>query len=314
MALKIQLNPEKLYRIQLKRTKLNEYPSTETGKDPIGEVSGYKVVFGEPVYLHDEYGVNRDDGRLVVGPPLAENTTGTDIIDSPAVKMVSQSLTDPDDSTKTVPIVENGVHYKNKTAEDIVNLTDNRANTIYPITKLSAVQTDGTYDLSEFLLRKVRVDGQSDVTYPSLGYDDNGVYVDDFVPQSTSSIGQTLADIVNTKVSIDNYDAVGDISMGVDIAGVYVRIPGDEAEDLNYMQAYIDAQLNNFINARMTALEGNIYYLQELIKNIKPYHKGATAPADTNKFWIDTTTLTGGLKYCTDAVTNTWNHVPVAYT
>lgn len=294
------------YHIQLKRTQL-ELNSTETPQD--NTLQNYGLVFGEPVYLNNEK-------RLVIGPVLAEGTTSTKIPDCEAVKLVKQELEDPDDNSKTVELVEQGVFFKNRSSEDVVNLTDNTAHKIYPIVKMSSIQTDGEYELSELLINKVNIDKATLVSYPSLGIDDDGVFVDQFEPeQSDPSIPQSMVDIVNQKVSIDTESsATIDISLGRDLYGIYVRIPGESADELNYIKSYIDMLLGDALNIRLLALEGNIYYLQKMINNIGTIHVGSTPPANTNRLWIDTTTLTGGLKYCSNKSTNAWSHVPVAYT
>lgn len=294
------LNIDRGYHIQLKRTKLDVDSE---------RIQNYPLLFGEPVYLEN-------DNLLTMGPHLEEGTTGTNIPDCPAVKLVSQNLQDPDDEEKFVNVAENGVHFKNRTEENIVDATDNAANNIYPKTKLSAVVDDNSLSLDELLLRKVSIDPNTQVAYPSLGYDDDGVFVHEFEPEiSDSGLPSTLVNVVNKKVSIDDDSAiVTDIYMGVDLGGIYVKVPPEEAEDLSYVQAYIDARLADLINNRMDAVESNIFYLQELIKNISPYHRGAQPPADQNKFWIDTAAVTGGLKICLDKINNTWSHVPVAYT
>ena len=51
-----------------------------------------------------------------------------------------------------------------------------------------------------------------------------------------------------------------------------------------------------------------------MINNIGSVYVGPTPPIDTNRLWIDTTVLTGGLKYCSNKTTVVWSHVPVAYT
>lgn len=43
---------------------------------------------------------------------------------------------------------------------------------------------------------------------------------------------------------------------------------------------------------------------------IKPYHAGTSAPSNTSKLWIDTTAVTGGLKYHNGT---DWVRVPLAY-
>lgn len=289
------------YHIQLKRTKLPVGSST---------IQNYGSVFGEPIYLNNEK-------RLTIGPPPVEGTRSTPIPNCSAVKLVSQNLQDPDDSLKYVSVVEQGVHYKNRNSEDVVNLTDNTAHKIYPITTMSAILSDGTYELSEYLLNKLNIDVSTLVPYPSLGVDNVGVYVDDFepvVPQEVS-INQTLADIVNSKVSIDENSAVTrDLALGVDLIGAYVRMPGQSTDDLNFIKTYIDSLIDNSIGTRLLALEGNIYYLQEMFKNVSWVHVGPTPPAENNGLWIDTNLLIGGLKYCSDKTNDTWSHVPVAYT
>lgn len=357
------------YRIKLKRSRL-ELVSTETPPD--NTLQDYKIAFGEPVYLDNEK-------TLVVGPVPESGNVTTKIPDCNAVKLTSQKQVDPDNDSNIVNLVEQGVHYKDRTNDNLVKLTDNVANTIYPITTMSAIMADGSYELSEYLLHKLNIDKVSSVAYPSLGIDAQGVYVDDFepvIPQEVS-INQTLAKIVNSKVSIDEASAVvqylalgtddnliqgyyyngnfyedqqytteitgeqgnlyqdlgavettlytysdgvyteitgNEIAAGVDLIGVYVRIPDESADELNFIKAYIDAMLANSLASRLLALEGNIYYLQELINNINFLHVGPTSPQENNKLWIDTTVLTGGLKYCSNKITDTWSHVPVAYT
>ena len=288
------------YHIQLKRTKLSVTDAT---------IQSYPLVFGEPVYLDT-------DKRLTIGPPPAVGSTGTVIPNCSAVKLVSQNLEDPDDSNTYIPVVDRGVFYKNRTEENIVQLTDDTANKIYPITKMSAVTDDGTYTLSEYLVRKVNIDNVSLEPYPSLGYDSDGVFVDRFEPeQASADLGESLANIVNKKVSIDDSSAVTqDLSLGRDLYGIYVRVPGSSVDDMNYIKSYIDMMLDESINTRLLALESNVYYLQQLINNVGFVHVGSTPPVDTNKLWIDTTTLTGGLKYCSDKTNTVWSHVPVAYT
>lgn len=313
------LNTDKRYHIQLKRTKL---PITDE------KIENYPLVFGEPVYL-------QNDERLVVGDAPKEGSTTTNIPDCNAVKLVSQHLQDPEDITKYIDVAENGVYYKNRDASsNVVDAIDNKGKTIYPRTKLTAVQNDNGLRLDELLLRKVNIDPHSKVDYPSLGCDDTGVYVYKFEAASTTGdLPQTIIDLLNGKVSIDSNSAVNNIalgvdsvdsneedpgllpiSMGVDLGGIYVTIPPEEAEDLSYVQAYIDAKLNDMIENRMTAVEGNIYYLQEMLKNNTPYYRGSRPPEDKNKLWIDTASVTGGLKYCSDKQTNSWSHVAVAYT
>lgn len=294
------------YHIQLKRTDLFLDPSLNTNP-PDNTLQNYGLVFGEPVYLNKEK-------TLVIGPKVVGKTN---IPNCNGVKLVSQNIQDPDNNSNTVNLVEQGVHYKDRTDNDIVKLTDNIADTIYPITTMSAIISDGTYELSEYLLRKLNIDKVSQVDYPSLGVDSNGVYVNEFTPLQPSVIedNPTLVDIFNSKVSIDGNSAVTqELAMGVDLIGVYVTIPEESAEELNFIKAYIDAMIDNSLATRLLALEGNIYYLQELLNNLNFVHIGATPPAETNKLWIDTTTLTGGLKYCSNKVTSTWSHVPVAYT
>lgn len=297
------------YHIQLKRTQL----SPESNR-----IKNYGLVFGEPVYLKD---VTNDphDQRLILGPPPASGDTTTKISDCYAARLVAQKLADPDDSSKTVELIKQGTYFKNKTSDNIVNLTDDTANNIYPITKLSAIQTDNSFTLSELLLKKVSIDELSNVTFPSLGVDSEGIFVDDAVLPTPSGSGlpQSLVDIVNSKVSIDDDNGnavVTDLAMGVDLVGVYVKIPDGAAENLNYIKNYIDMMLDNSINTRLLALEGNVYYLEELINNIGTIYVGPTPPANNSRLWIDTTTLTGGLKYCSNKTTNVWSHVPVAYT
>lgn len=296
------------YHIQLKRTQLS--PDSTKIKD-------YGLVYGEPVYLKD---VTDDphDQRLILGPPPASGDTTTKISDCYAARLVAQKLEDPDDSSKTVELIKQGTYFKNKTSEDIVNLIDDTAHKIYPITKMSAVVSDGTYELSELLLNKVNIDVLSNVPFPSLGVDSDGIFVDDVVqPLTPGDLPQSLVDIVNTKVSIDDGsgNAVAtNLAMGVDLVGVYVKLPDGAADNLNYIKKYIDMLLDNSINTRLLALEGNVYYLQELINNIGSVYVGPTPPTNNNRLWIDTTTLTGGLKYCSNKTTNVWSHVPVAYT
>jgi len=291
------------YHIQLKRTRLEV--DTE-------RIQNYGIVFGEPVYLNQEQ-------RFVIGPAPAEGSTTTTIPDSPAIKLVSQTIEDPEVNSETpvyVDLVENNTFFKNRTSENIVNLTDDDAYTIYPITKMSAVKGDGTYELSEYLLNKLNIDKTTQVPYPSLGVDSEGVFVDQFEPEPPSEI-ESLINIINSKVSIDSSSSSAvthDLSLGVDLYGVYVRFPPEEAEELNYIKSYIDMMLADSINTRLLALEGNVYYLQELINNIGSVYVGPTPPSDTNRLWIDTTVLTGGLKYCSNIATLTWSHVPVAYT
>lgn len=43
---------------------------------------------------------------------------------------------------------------------------------------------------------------------------------------------------------------------------------------------------------------------------VKPYHAGTSAPSNTSKLWIDTTAVTGGLKYHNGT---DWVRVPLAY-
>lgn len=294
------------YHIQLKRTDLFLNPLLNTNP-PDNTLNDYGLVFGEPVYLNKEE-------RLVVGPKAENKTT---IPNCKAVKLVSQDIIDPDNSSKHVNIVDQGVHYKDRTNNDIVKLTDNVANTIYPITTMSAIISDDTYELSEYLLRKLNIDKVSQVDYPSLGVDSKGVYVNEFTPEQPDIISSnpTLVDIINSKVSIDNNSAVTQqLAMGVDLIGVYVTIPEESTEELNFIKAYIDAMIDNSLATRLLALEGNIYYLQELLNNLNFVHVGPNSPTETNKLWIDTTTLTGGLKYCSNKTTNTWVHIPVAYT
>lgn len=353
------------YHIQLKRTRLVLNDQSDQ------TLQNYKLVFGEPVYLNNEE-------RLTIGPAPATGRS-TPIPDCKAVKFVAQSLSDPDNTSQQVAVVDQGVHYKNRDIRNIVNLTDNTAHTLYPITTMAAVTSDGTYELSEYLIHKLNIDKTTLVPYPSLGIDAQGVFIDDFEPvpiPNDVSINASLATIVNSKVSIDNdsavtqYIALGtdteiingyyynskfyttashtteiegelgkvykdlsvspnkyysyhddlfeeiteEISAGVDLIGAYVRINDGSAEELNYIKAYIDAMLANSLSSRLLSLEGNIYYLQELLNNINFLHVGPTPPQENNKLWIDTTVLTGGLKYCSNKTTNTWSHVPVAYT
>lgn len=295
------------YHIQLKRTDLFLDPSLNTNP-PDNTLQNYGLVFGEPVYLNKEK-------TLIIGPKVVGKTN---IPNCNGVKLVSQDIEDPDDNSKTVNLVEQGVHFKNRDVENKVNLTDNAANTLYPITTMSAVTSDGTYELSEYLIHKLNIDETSIVSYPSLGVDASGVYVDEFdpvVPQVVS-INQTLADIVNSKVSIDDESSAvtQDLALGVDLVGVYVRIPDGSVEENNFIKAYIDSLVDNTLGTRLLALEGNIYYLQEMLNNLNFVHVGSTPPTENNKLWIDTTTLTGGLKYCSNKITNIWSHVPVAYT
>lgn len=308
------LNTDRRYHIQLKRTKL---PSTNE------KIENYPLVFGEPVYL-------QNDEMLVMGEAPAEGSTTTNMSDCNAVKLVSQHLQDPENVIKYVNVVENGVHFKNRGEDNSVDVTDNKAVSIFPRTKLTSVKDDNGLSLDELLLRKVNIDSNTKIPYPSLGYDEYGVYVYKFNEETASGdLSPSLVDIVNRKVSIDSGSAVNDIALGVDIAesqellpismgvdlgGVYVTIPPEEAKDLTYVQAYIDAQLNDMIENRMTAVEGSIYYLQEMLKNNAPYHRGARPPEDKNKLWIDTASVTGGLKYCSDKQSNSWSHVAVAYT
>ena len=290
------------YHIQLKRTRVPANHSSNT-------IQNYGIVFGEPFYLQNE-------NRLVMGK-YVENGGKSTIPSNAAVKLVSQSLQDPDDSSKYVTVVEQGVHYKNRNEDSIVNLTDNIAEKIYPITKMSAVISDGEFELSEYLLHKVNIDKSTLVPYPSLGIDSDGVFVDDFDPaESSEGIPQSLVDIANSKVSIDDESSAvtQDISLGRDLYGVYVRIPGETAEELDYIKSYIDMILGDTLNNRLLAMEGNIYYLQKMINNIGSVYVGPTPPIDTNRLWIDTTVLTGGLKYCSNKTTVVWSHVPVAYT
>ena len=56
---------------------------------------------------------------------------------------------------------------------------------------------------------------------------------------------------------------------------------------------------------------GAPYYT--LLKNIEMVHIGTTAPARTNILWVDTTAVTGGLKYY-DTGKKAWVGVPVRYT
>lgn len=293
------LNTDKRYHIQVKRTKLSANNE---------KIEYYPLVFGEPVYL-------QNDERLVIGEAPEEGYTTTNISDCSAVKLVSQNLEDPDDSEKHINVVENGVYYKNRDTDDTVDTIDNSGHKIYPKTKLTAIQNDNGLRLDELLLRKVNIDKNTQVAYPSLGYDDTGVYVHEFTAEESGTIPQTVVDIVNKKVSIDDNSAVAlDLALGVDLGGIYVTIPPEEAKDLTYVQAYIDAQLNDMVENRVTALEGNIFYLQETLKNFSPYHRGSMPPTDKNKFWIDTASVTGGLKYCSNRQNNSWSHVAVAYT
>lgn len=291
------------YHIQFKRTDLELNSST---------IQGYEQLFGEPVYI------NKED-RLTIGPVPAEGSNSTPLTSCKAIKFVSQSLTDPDDSSKQVTVVDQGVHFKDFNSESkTAYLTNNVAEKIYPITKMSAVLSDGTYELSEYLLHKLNIDRSTLVIYPSLGVDANGVYVDDFDPvpiPNELSINSNLASIVNSKVSIDDESAIAqDLAMGVDLIGVYVRMPDGASTELDFIKTYIDYMLNEALGNRLLALEGNIYYLQELLNNISFIHVGATPPTENNKLWIDTTTLTGGLKYCSNKAESVWSHVPVAYT
>lgn len=300
------------YHIQLKRTRL-ELNSTETPPDQT--LQNYGLVFGEPVYLNTEK-------TLVIGPPPLLGTTSTKIPDCNGVKLVSNKQIDPDSEDLTnptlVPMIEQGAYYKNRDQHDVVDLTDNVASKIYPKTKMSAIITDGSYTLDEFLLKKVNIDSASEVIYPSLGYDEtDGVYVNEFDPEvEYPDIPDNLATIANKKVSIDDNSAVqAGLALGVDLVGVYVRIPGGDADNINYIKSYIDMMLGDAINTRLLALEGNIYYLQELINNMSYIHVGNEPPSDLNKLWIDTSSiLLGGLKYCTNKNDKIWSHVPVAYT
>lgn len=285
------------YHIQLKRTKLPYTSDT---------IQQYPIVFGEPVYLSNE-------NRFVLGPP-SDSSQGTLIPNSPAVKLVSQNLQDPDDSSININLSENGVYFKNRNSStNVVDLTDNEANKIYPKTKLGAVVDDDGVQLSEILAKKVNVDLQS-ITYTSLGYDSTGVFVDQFTPETTG-YEQSLLDIINKKVSVDEGSVVQyDLSLGQDLFGVYVRVNDETVDEMNYVKSYIDLMLDDSINNRLSTMESSILLLQQQISSISGLYVGNEPPADTNRMWLDTTAVTGGLKYCYDKNNNLWSHIPVAYT
>lgn len=58
-------------------------------------------------------------------------------------------------------------------------------------------------------------------------------------------------------------------------------------------------------------LQMQIDEIKEEIVTTPPFSIGATAPTETGQFWIDTTPVTGGLKYYNGTA---WTHVPVGYT
>ena len=281
------------YKIQVKRT-------NRTIDDPI--IQAASLEFGEPFYM------NQQD-YFVVGPKPTENPSDNLIPNLKVVKVVNRVAVDVDDDLDTViSVADKGVFYKNKSG-NVATLMDEDTNSINPRTTTTAITDGDGTTLAALLVDKVDIDTAS-LKRSTLGYDSNGVFVSEETV-NTSGIPDEILDIINNKVSIDSESDpdYSPLSLGEDLIGVFVRINDEHVSDSNFIKSYIDNQLN----ISLADITDQITVLQQLINATSGLYVNNTPPAVLNQLWLDTTPVSGGLKYY-DTAAEIWKHVAVAYT
>lgn len=279
------------FKIQFKRTA--EGFTDGTNKENV------KVDYGEPIYVDDK-------DYLIVGEKYTSAANQKTIGTNKVIKAVNRVATN--DGT-TYQIADNPVFFNQPdVSSQEVDLLDQDANKLYPKTVLSAISdASGTYNAAVVIANKVDIDSQSTADpFPSLGHDANGVYVDT-KEEPTASDG--INSLIAKKVSIDNDSSnLKPLSMGRDMVGTFIRTAETGDEDAtNYLKSYVNRQIA-IATANYTE---QILNLQNAIASLQILVVDSSAPEDTNKLWLDTDNLHGGLKYYNG---DTWKHVPVAYT
>lgn len=110
----------------------------------------------------------------------------------------------------------------------------------------------------------------------------------------------------------------GDKTMSTVVSDLETSINGKAASSHTHTPASIGAAASshshsNYVPTSRTvngkALSSNITLTMADLGGV--FYAGTSAPSDTKKLWIDTTSTTGGLKYHNGS---SWVHVPVAYT
>ena len=274
-------------KIQLKRTQkqIDNPVITSLGLD-----------FGEPFYMDTEK-------YLIIGRKPTGTAADSLVPNQKVVKLVNRTV---NYGGTTYPVADAQVFYKNRGAlDDVAVLMDEEADPIYPQTKTEAVVDEYGVTVAELISDKVDVDSASQKR-STLGYDSGGVYVSEKVV-TIGDLSQDLAALIANKVSIDEDSdpSYNPLSLGQDFIGVFVRINDDLASETNFIQSYINNQINFALNSVTVQLTN----LQQQINNLSSYYVGTTAPTDTGVLWVDTNISGGGLKYY-DTTTNTWKLVP----
>lgn len=93
-----------------------------------------------------------------------------------------------------------------------------------------------------------------------------------------------------------------------------VNVPGRTHLEHTRAEAALAARLakvEQTIKDGVASLDQTGKVPEAQLPSLLPFVVGTTPPADTKKFWIDTTPGSGGLKFHHGGA---WVHVPVAYT
>jgi len=274
-------------KIQLKRTEkqIDNPVITSLGLD-----------FGEPLYMDTEK-------YLIIGRKPTGTAADSLVPNQKVAKLVNRTV---NYGGTNYPVADAQVFYKNRGAlDDVAVLMDEEAAPIYPQTKTEAVVDQYGVTVAELIADKVDVDSASQKR-STLGYDSNGVFISEKVV-TIGDLSQDLAALIANKVGIDEDSdpSYNPLSLGQDFIGVFVRINDGLSSETNFIQSYINNQVNFALNSVTVQLTN----LQQQINNLSSYYVGTQAPADTNILWVDTSIGSGGLKYY-DQTTNTWKLVP----
>lgn len=111
----------------------------------------YSLAYGEPLLVEDNPSSNNYVPRfLIIG---SQDDNAKYIPDEPVIRIVPRQLTV---GSTVYPVAQNGIYYKNKDVNNIAELMDETATTIYPKTRASAVIDDVSgSNLTDLLANKL---------------------------------------------------------------------------------------------------------------------------------------------------------------
>lgn len=267
-------NKKAVHRIQFKRTKIDPYTTSGEVKDNqvlYDDISGVDLTFGEPLYAQiPKAGRTAPEKVLIIG-----DDSDTKILNESGIQLAPMSVEDMEHPGTNQELAKQNTFYKTNPTRLVndkyenVTLAKDDTTPLYPITTSeNVIASDGNLDL--LLRKKVDIDLASQ-HMTTLGYDDEGVFVDEVIGDwNKVKADPSIIGLINKKVDVDRQSlptiveqATGKnlgLSMGVDLVGPFVRVKvsDDVKDDYDVIKAYIDEKYKY----KISELELRVYDLE----------------------------------------------------